>query len=114
MRDHPRFLFLLGIVLLIGVPVAQGQSEEGTVDAPDAVVHVDGLACPFCAYGLEKKLNDLDGIESMEVQVEESRILVAFQKGQRASEEDLRTAVEDAGFSAREIEFPKEESGPSA
>ena len=37
-------------------------TEEASEDVknPDVIVYVDGLACPFCAYGIEKKLNDLD------------------------------------------------------
>ena len=26
-------------------------------------LYVDGLACPFCAYGVEKKVGGLDGVD---------------------------------------------------
>ena len=35
-------------------------------------VEVKGLACPFCAYGLEKKLKEEDGVKSIKIDVEES------------------------------------------
>lgn len=118
-RDHSRMpRRVLPVVLLIllfagtaapfGAAAQDEPSTEERVKSPDAVVYVDGLACPFCAYGLEKKLGTLDAIDAMEVQVEQSRILVAFREGRRATEEDLRRAVEEAGFSARTIEFPED------
>lgn len=104
-------VILAGIGL--GPSAVRAQAHEGEkVQSPDAIVHVDGLACPFCAYGLEKKLDELDPIQAMEVQIETSRILVAFRAEKRATEEELKRAVEEAGFSARKIEFP-DESPPS-
>ena len=38
---------------------AQEEASED-VKNPDTIVYVDGLACLFCAYGIEKKLDDLD------------------------------------------------------
>lgn len=32
-------------------------------------LQVDGLACPFCAYGIEKKLSRLEGIEQVTTNV---------------------------------------------
>lgn len=105
-------LLLLSLAGL-GVGTAHAQTEqEDDVSSPDVTVYVDGLACPFCAYGLEKKLDDLDAIRAMEVQVEKSRILVAFRKGRRASEDELRRAVKKAGFTVRKITFAAE--SPSA
>ena len=114
MRHSLLFSVLVGSLLFVGLPVVQAQPEGDTVTDPDATVYVDGLACPFCAYGLEKKLDALDPIYSLEVQVEESRILVTFREEARVSEEELRQAVEDAGFSARKIEFSEEEPSRQA
>ena len=33
------------------------------------VLGVGGLACPFCAYGIEKRLNKVDGVTGVEVDV---------------------------------------------
>jgi len=30
-------------------------------------VQVDGLSCPFCAYGLEKKLRRVDNVAELEI-----------------------------------------------
>lgn len=111
---HP-LLRLVLVALVVGAVAAlpgRAHPTSDSLSSPDATVYVDGLACPFCAYGLEKKLDQLDAIRAMEVQVERSRILVAFREGQRASETALRRAVEKAGFAARKITFAGE--APSA
>ncbi len=33
-------------------------------------LYVDGLACPFCAYGVEKKVGGLTGVETVEIDIE--------------------------------------------
>lgn len=110
-------LVLAGFLLfaVVGPPLTQAQ-DEIEVEIPDATVYVDGLACPFCAYGLEKKLKNLDAIQRMEVQIEKSRVLLAFKEGQSLTKEEIRKAVKKAGFTARKIEFPEGEptESPSA
>ena len=51
---------VLGIALAF-MPLAAAAAQEAYA------LTVDGLACPFCAYGLEKHISALDGIESIEI-----------------------------------------------
>lgn len=62
---------------------------------------VDGLACPFCAYGIEKRLNKIDGVTDVQVDVGESVVRVTLQEGKTLSEEQADRAVEEAGFTLR-------------
>lgn len=104
----PRRLLSALSVLLIGFAVplsASAQSPQDRVASPDATVHVDGLACPFCAYGIEKKMSRLDAVRTLEVQLEEGRVLLAFAEGQSLTKEQIQRAVKEAGFTARRVEF---------
>lgn len=95
--------------------MAHAQTEkEDDVSSPDVTVYVDGLACPFCAYGLEKKLKKLDAVRKMEVQLEKGRVLLAFKEGQTLTKKEIQQAVKKAGFTARKIEFPNETPSASA
>lgn len=39
----------------------------GALAAPAVYqLHVDGLACPFCAYGIEKKLGEVKGVRAVQ------------------------------------------------
>lgn len=85
---------LLAVFLVVATgpspTIAQNRQEtESTVESPDATVYVDGMACPFCAYGIEKKLKNLGSIQKMEVQLEEGRVLLAFKEGESATKEDI-------------------------
>ncbi len=64
---------------------------------------VDGLACPFCAYGIEKKLSAIDGVENVETDVKSGQVVVTLSEGKTLSEEVARQAVKDAGFSLRSM-----------
>ena len=64
---------------------------------------VDGLACPFCAYGIEKRLSAIEGVESVETDVKSGQVVVTLAEGMTLSEEVARQAVEDAGFTLRSL-----------
>jgi len=108
-------IFLLAGALLPVTAVGQNSpNEKDSVASADATVYVDGLACPFCAYGLEKKLKKLGAIQKMEVQLEKGRVLLAFKEEQSLTKEEIQQAVKEAGFTARKVEFPDGTSSPSA
>lgn len=48
-------LTLIFLALLLSVPALAGGLNYR--------VGVNGLACPFCAYGIEKRLNTIDGVK---------------------------------------------------
>ncbi|MEX2475773.1 heavy-metal-associated domain-containing protein [Marinobacter sp.] len=65
------------------------------------VLGVDGLACPFCAFGIEKRLNKVDGVTDIEVDVADSVVRVTLQEGKTLTEARARQAVKEAGFTLR-------------
>ena len=64
-------------------------------------IGVDGLACPFCVYGVEKQLNKIEGIENMEADIQDGKIVLLMREGSLLSEESVRQAVTRAGFTLR-------------
>jgi mercuric ion binding protein len=71
---------------------------------PSAVIEVDGLSCPFCAYGLEKKLRQVNGVTKVDVQLKTGKVIVTLKPGLKVTDEALKKAVESAGFTPRAIE----------
>ncbi len=63
-----------------------------------AELRVNGLSCPFCAFGIEKKLLDVDGVRGVEVFLDDGRIALTFEPDSEAMVSDLEKAVEKAGF----------------
>lgn len=61
-------------------------------------LRVNGISCPFCAYGIEKKLGGLESVASVEVRLDEGVVIVRTHPGTTLTEEQARAAVEAAGF----------------
>lgn len=67
-------------------------------------IQVDGLACPFCAYGIEKKLGALPGVEGLETHIKDGTVLVIMKDGARLDQASAEKAVSEAGFSLNTFE----------
>lgn len=64
-------------------------------------LEVDGLACPFCAYGVEKRLYAVDGVQSVETDIKSGVVIVTVEDGKPLTEAVAKKAVKDAGFTLR-------------
>ncbi len=84
-----------------------GSSTEAEIPLEGEIarctISVDGLVCPFCAYGLEKKLKKLDGVRSLDISLNEGTATLSVTQGKNLRPADIRSAVEEAGFTPREI-----------
>ncbi len=67
-------------------------------------LRVDGLACPFCAYGIEKQLNRIEGVKTIDTDIRGGTVTLTITDGARLDEAAARRAVEAAGFSLRGFE----------
>ena len=85
---------VMTLMLLLLLPVANAASAVYSLK-------VDGLACPFCAYGIEKKLSAIDGVEDIKVDIKEGQVIVTMADGRSLSEQRARQAVTKAGFTLR-------------
>lgn len=93
-------------VLLIGVMLF-GLSLPAVAETNEYILRVDGLACPYCAYGIEKKIKSLDGVIDNSISVDLDRGIVAFTTRieDGPSEENLKRLINDAGFTLRNIQI---------
>ncbi len=86
---------ILGLILISAVALAAPQAFK---------LRVDGLACPFCAYGIEKQLSSVDGVQSVDVDIKAGEVIVTMADGVTLDETEARRAVKDAGFDLRSFE----------
>ncbi len=93
-------LLILGLIVLPLSHSASAQEQVATVS-----IRVDGLTCPFCAYGLEKKLKRLAGAEKVQIDIDLGIAHIQVRDGMSIDEKNLKKAVEDAGFTARKITY---------
>jgi len=64
---------------------------------------VEGMDCTACATAIEKKLKDLDGVQSAVVSYEQKRATVEFDAS-KVTISQLEQAIRDAGYRARPIQ----------
>ena len=69
----------------------------------DAVYEIgaDGLACPYCAYGLQKLIQREDGIEFIDIDFERGVVTVRVEPGIQLEEAMLQRLFRNAGFKYR-------------
>jgi len=65
---------------------------------------VNGMACPFCAYGIEKQLKKIDGVGEVSTNLPQGEIWVEASGNEVLSEDEARTLLQDAGFTLRSFE----------
>jgi mercuric ion binding protein len=102
---------LAGMTGLPTVATAQDQQEnrekEAAVDSllarASVALRVDGMSCPFCAFGLEKRLRELAAIDTLVVRVSDGLVLIRAKEGHAITDAELEEAVARAGFSLREV-----------
>ena len=72
-------------------------------------VGVDGLGCPFCAYGIEKELGSIAGVDKVDVDLKDGVVVVTMAGEATLGQDTAKQAVEKAGFDLRSFERVSQE-----
>lgn len=99
-------IFLISFLLLINLSYAAGEKvskQPGKSYHSQVILRVDGLACPFCAYGLEKKFLASKKIDSFVVNFDQGSVQIQIKKGEVLTDVDIYTIVREAGYTLKEI-----------
>ncbi len=76
-------------------------------DMDNFTVRVDGLGCPFCAYGLEKKFKELKGIKKVTIDMETGIMNFKFPTADVLSIETIEEQVEKAGYTPVSVKITR-------
>ncbi len=66
-------------------------------------IRVDGLACPYCAYGIEKKFKKMAGISNIRVDLDKGLVSVDAKEGVQLKKAKLKKLFNDSGFTYRSM-----------
>jgi mercuric ion binding protein len=94
-----KILASIFLALILGVAVSRAQEGK-----PVYKVYVDGLSCPFCTYGIEKKFSNVQGVEKIDIDLKTGTTIITMEAGTTLDETTARKTVEAAGFSLRDFE----------
>lgn len=108
--------FLSGLLLLFAAgcatlaPPAKTFSATPMTGATAAVLTVSGLSCPLCATSLEGQLHGIRGVGTVAIDLKTGHVRVTLLPWHAVSPALLQRAVEDAGFTVKQIQ--PETAGP--
>ncbi len=92
-------------------PSLSSQTDQTAPPETRAVTYalgIDGMSCPFCAYGVEKRLSAVPGVTKLDTDIVAGQVIVTMARGAVLDEDTARRAVAEAGFDLRSFQpfFP--------
>ena len=96
---------IMKILRSILFPLFLGVATAGAQEAkPVYKVFVDGLSCPFCTYGIEKKFSQVQGVEKIDIDLKSGTTIITMATGKTLDETTAKETVKAAGFTLRDFE----------
>ena len=92
-----KYILILFAVAITAVAQAQQYSR--------ATLQATGLTCALCSNAINKSLLQLPFVETVKSEIKTSSFKVEFKEGSEVSIDEIKTAVEDAGFSVGKLEM---------
>ncbi len=97
---------ILLIILSIGLTTnLDAQKKKKQRDVVETVV--EGLGCPFCAYGLEKKFKKVKGIKNVKIEIEEGLFSFTVPEDNEITLEEIDQRVVDAGYTPMAVKITR-------
>jgi len=86
------FILLMSIFILFTYSFSRASTDQ------IVIIAVPGIPGPYCAYGLEKRLLEQAGVESVELLWEEEKIRVTMTEGKILTKEILDEIAKKADY----------------
>ena len=72
------------------------------------IIGVDGFTCSLCAKGIEEQFKSLDFVKSVKTDLKKTEFALTFKSNPGIELSKIRDAVNDGGFSVRDIKIEAE------
>ena len=87
---------LAQLVLIVLVTV--GMTSGVRADGPRYRLEIAGMVCRICSYAVETRLKDLDGVELVEIDLDQGIAVVTLKEGGRLNQTTAEHVNKGAGF----------------
>jgi len=75
------------------------KKNKKSTEAMDAItIQVDGMGCPFCAYGLEKQIDEMEGVNQFKIQMESGETTFTYPAADSLTIDQLIEKVNQSGY----------------
>ncbi len=98
---------LLISILFILTAVAQKPMDKFEIQ-------VDGLGCPFCAYGLEKKFKEFKGIKQVQIEIQTGDFKFEYPSEKQLTMDAIVNQVKKAGYTPKTAKIIRSNGGVEA
>jgi len=92
-------------MLFIAFSATEINAQSKKMDA--FTLQVDGLGCPFCAFGLEKKFKEFKGIKDVKIEIETGVFTFNYPTDKNLSLVDVTKQVEKAGYTPMSVKIER-------
>jgi len=96
-------LLMLALLTLAHQSIANEAVTQVSKQQSLFEIRADGLACPYCAYGIEKKFMAIKGVNHVDVDLKKGLVKVSGVKSLAFDEGQLSTLFTDSGFTYRSM-----------
>ena len=105
-QNHGTWLATVVILaaLLISPSFLAAQTAGKNELKPKVTVRVDGLTCPFCAYGLEKRIKEIPAVQESIISLEDGIVELIPRAGRHIDIDEVKAAVIAGGFTPRGVQ----------
>ena len=79
------------------------QHDEPLTGQHTVVLAARGLSCPLCATNVDRVLKTVDGVSSVQTDLEKGHVIVSLEENHTVTRGQLIKAIEDAGFTFTEF-----------
>lgn len=99
-----KLIFLFATLFMFSGTYAQDAATDGR---DQFTVKVDGLGCPFCAYGLEKKFKEFKGIDDVKIEMETGIFTFSYPTADALAMDKVENQVDAAGYTAVTVDVTR-------
>lgn len=93
-KRSPPYLGIVIVAFTLWITAVAAQEPAH----PTYEIQVNGLSCPFCAYGIEKQFTALEGVEEIALDLKAGLLTVTMEEGAVLDQATANKAVEASGF----------------
>ena len=77
--------------------------NQSIAQVSQLTIGVDGFTCSLCAKGVEEQFKALDFVKSVKTDLKKTEFILTFRSDPKIEISKIRDAVNDGGFSVRDI-----------
>jgi len=109
-KKMKKIYFLICILFACSIVYAQEEAFITGNNQQKVEIKIDGMACPFCAFGLEKKLKEIAGLYDLKIEIDDGVAIFKIEEGKTIPAFKINDAVVQAGFTPRELRVKADEN----